>query len=61
MTRIRAAAQHLVTTHRKTLLALVGAGVVILGRAVGVDSTLYVDATAVLTALGVFSVPNTPA
>lgn len=46
-------------THiRKFIVALVGAGVLILGRRWGLESPAYTDLVAVLTALGVYAVPN---
>lgn len=44
--------------YAKLITALVGAGIVIVGRAVGVDSTIYLDVVTLATALGVYAVPN---
>ena len=44
--------------YTKFVIALVGAGVVILGRAVGVDSVIYADVVTVVTALGVYAGTN---
>lgn len=44
--------------YAKLITALVGAAVVIIGRAAGVDSTIYLDVVTVVTALGVYAVPN---
>lgn len=44
--------------YRKTLLALVGVGVMILGTELGTDSKWYSYAVAALIALGVYAVPN---
>lgn len=47
--------------YRKFLTALVGAGVAFLGRRWGIDSDAYLDIVLVLTAAGVYAVPNDPA
>jgi hypothetical protein len=44
--------------YAKLVTALAGAGVVIIGRAFGVDSAVYLDVVTLLTALGVWAVPN---
>lgn len=44
--------------YRKTIVAVVGAGIVILGRAVGVDSAIYADVVTLATALGVYAIAN---
>lgn len=46
--------------YSKTILALIGAGVVILTRAFGADSPVVSDIVVVLAALGVYTVSNTP-
>lgn len=50
----------LINQHRKFLIALAGAVVAILGRHLGLANPLYVDVVTLLTAVGVYSVPNTP-
>ena len=44
--------------YRKLLVALVGLVVSVAGRRYGLDSTAYTDLVGVLTALGVYAVPN---
>jgi hypothetical protein len=44
--------------YRKTIVGVAGAAVVIVGRTFGVDSAVYFDLTAILTALGVYSIKN---
>lgn len=44
--------------YRKTIVAVVGAGVAIVGRHFGVDSDIYVDVVILATALGVYVIPN---
>lgn len=46
--------------YRKTIVAVVGAGVAILTRQLGADSAVVFDLVTVATALGVFGVPNQP-
>lgn len=46
--------------YRKTIVALIGAAVVILTRQLGADSALVADIVTVATALGVYATPNTP-
>lgn len=43
---------------RKFLVALVGLVVTVAGRRYGLDSTAYTDLVGVLTAAGVYAVPN---
>lgn len=45
-------------TIRKTLVALAGAAVVIIGHFCGADSDAYFVAVTLLTAVGVYAVPN---
>ena len=45
-------------SYRKLLVALVGLVVSVAGRRYGLDSTAYTDLVGVLTALGVYAVPN---
>lgn len=47
-----------IAPYRKVAVALAGAAVAIVGRTFGVDSAVYFDLTAVLTAAGVYSLPN---
>lgn len=47
-----------VASHRKLLVALAGAAVLILGAVAGESSTAYTSVVSVLTALGVYGVPN---
>lgn len=44
--------------YAKTLIALAGAAVAIIGRRFGLDSELYLDAVAVATAAGVYTISN---
>lgn len=44
--------------YSKIAVALVGAVVIILGRHLGLDSPVYADVTAILTAAGVYGVTN---
>ena len=44
--------------YRKTVVALVGAGVVIAGRLLGADSDAYFIIVTLATALGVYATPN---
>ena len=44
--------------YRKSLVALAGAVVAFVGRRYGIESQVYLDVVAVLTAAGVFAVPN---
>jgi hypothetical protein len=46
--------------HRKSLVAIVGVVIGIVGQQVGLDSTLYVDLVLVATAAGVYATPNAP-
>lgn len=43
---------------RKFFVAVAGVVVTLAGRRYGLDSTAYVDIVGVLTALGVYAVPN---
>jgi hypothetical protein len=47
-----------VERYRKLIVAAVGAGVVVVGQLVGVDSDIYTSVVALATALGVYAVPN---
>lgn len=44
--------------YRKTIVAVVGAGVVIAGRLLGADSDAYFIIVTLATALGVYATPN---
>lgn len=44
--------------YRKTIVALVGAGIVIASRHLGPGNALVVDIETLATALGVYAVPN---
>ena len=44
--------------YRKTIVALAGATVAIVGHFCGLDSDAYFVAVTVLTAVGVYGVPN---
>jgi hypothetical protein len=46
------------TRFRKFLVAVAGVVVTIAGRRYGLESTAYTDLIGVLTALGVYAVPN---
>jgi len=45
--------------YRKFIVAAVGAAVLIIGQVWGPGSSLYTTVVSVLTALGVYGVPNT--
>lgn len=47
--------------HRKLIVALVGAAVLIVGAVAGESSTAYTTIVSVATALGVYGAKNTPA
>lgn len=44
--------------YRKTIVALIGAGIIIMSRHLGPDAALVVDVETLATALGVYAVPN---
>ena len=44
--------------YRKTIVAVVGAGVVIAGRLLGAESDAYFIIVTLATALGVYATPN---
>lgn len=44
--------------YRKTIVALVGAGVVIAGRLLGAESDAYFIIVTLATAFGVYATPN---
>lgn len=44
--------------YRKFVVAVAGVVVAFLGRRWGVDSPAYADVVAVVTALGVYAIPN---
>lgn len=46
------------TKYRKFVVAVAGAAVAFLGRRWGIDSQAYADVVGVLTALGVYAIPN---
>jgi len=46
------------TKYRKLFVALAGVAIAAIGRHFGVNSELYLDATGVATAAGVWAVPN---
>lgn len=50
--------EELIAKHRKLAVAIAGVVVLAVGEAAGVDSSLYSVTVAVLTALGVYGVPN---
>jgi len=50
----------LIAGHRKLVVALIGAGILIIGALYGETSTVYTTAVSLATALGVYATPNSP-